>query len=31
MTKVDRFEDLIAWSKARELTREIYRVHGKAA
>lgn len=24
--KVDRFEDLIAWQKARELTREIYKV-----
>src|SRR5579871_4774688 len=24
--KVQRFEDLIAWSKARELTAEIYRV-----
>ena len=24
--KVERFEDLIAWQKARELTREIYKV-----
>jgi len=24
MTKVTKFEDLIAWQKARELTREIY-------
>jgi four helix bundle protein len=24
MTKVDRFEDLLAWQKARALTREIY-------
>jgi four helix bundle protein len=24
MAKIDRFEDLIAWQKARELTREIY-------
>lgn len=24
--KVERFEDLIAWQKARELTREVYRV-----
>lgn len=24
--KIERFEDLIAWQKARELTREIYRV-----
>ena len=22
--KVDRFEDLVAWQKARELTRQIY-------
>ena len=26
MGRVERFEDLIAWQKARELTREIYRV-----
>ena len=24
--KIERFEDLIAWQKARELTREIYKV-----
>jgi four helix bundle protein len=24
--RIERFEDLIAWQKARELTREIYRV-----
>jgi len=24
--RADRFEDLIAWQKARELTREVYRV-----
>lgn len=27
--KVDRFEDLIAWQKARRLTKEIYRLTGK--
>jgi four helix bundle protein len=26
MTKITRFEDLIAWQKARALTREIYQV-----
>lgn len=26
MAKISRFEDLIAWQKARELTREIYAV-----
>ena len=26
MGGVQRFEDLVAWQKARELTREIYRV-----
>jgi len=26
MSKVEKFEDLIAWQKARELTREIYTV-----
>lgn len=26
MGKIDRFEDLIAWQKARELTRKIYEV-----
>ncbi len=25
MAKVERFEDLVAWQKARELTRQIYR------
>jgi len=27
--KVERFEDLIAWQKARELTRDIYQVTNK--
>jgi len=33
MAKIDRFEDLIAWQKARELTRAIYEVtrHGAFA
>ena len=26
MGKIDRFEDLIAWQKARELTKAIYQV-----
>jgi four helix bundle protein len=26
MSRITRFEDLIAWQKARELTRDIYRV-----
>jgi hypothetical protein len=26
MSKIKRFEDLIAWKKARELTREIYTI-----
>jgi four helix bundle protein len=26
MSKVQRFEDLVAWQKARALTREVYRV-----
>ncbi len=26
MSKIERFEDLIAWQKARELTREIYKI-----
>ena len=32
-TKIEEFEDLIAWQKARELTREVYRVtrHGAFA
>ena len=25
MAKIERFEDLVAWQKARELTKEIYR------
>ena len=28
LSKIDRFEDLIAWQKARELTRAIYQVTG---
>ena len=24
--KIERFEDLIAWQKARELTKEIYKI-----
>ena len=33
MAKIERFEDLIAWQKARELTRAIYEVirHGAVA
>jgi len=33
MAKIERFEDLIAWQKARELTRAIYEVtrHGAFA
>jgi four helix bundle protein len=27
--KIERFEDLIAWQKARELTKQIYAVTGK--
>ena len=26
MAKVERFEDLIAWQKAREMRRQIYRI-----
>jgi four helix bundle protein len=26
MNRIEKFEDLIAWQKARELTREIYRI-----
>jgi four helix bundle protein len=29
--KVERFEDLIAWKKARELTREVYQVSRRGA
>ena len=28
--KVERFEDLIAWQKARQLTSEIYRISGQS-
>jgi hypothetical protein len=31
MGKVERFEDLIAWQKARELTRTIYEVTRQGA
>jgi four helix bundle protein len=31
MSKVERFEDLIAWQKARALTREIYTVSRQGA
>ncbi len=31
MSRVDRFEDLIAWQKARRLTQEIYRATGDSA
>jgi four helix bundle protein len=31
MAKIERFEDLIAWQKARELTRAIYEVTRHAA
>jgi four helix bundle protein len=31
MKKVERFEDLIAWQKARKLTREIYQVTRQGA
>ncbi|NDY41986.1 four helix bundle protein [Dissulfurirhabdus thermomarina] len=31
MAKIDRFEDLIAWQKARELTKEIYQVTRQGA
>ena len=26
MSKIEKFEDLVAWQKARELTKEIYRI-----
>ena len=29
--KIDKFEDLIAWQKARELTREIYQISQQGA
>jgi four helix bundle protein len=31
LSKIDRFENLIAWQKARELTRAIYRVTRQGA
>jgi four helix bundle protein len=31
MSRVERFEELIAWQKARELTREIYRLTKQGA
>jgi four helix bundle protein len=31
LSKIDRFEDLIAWQKARELTRAIYQVTRQGA
>ena len=31
MSRVERFEDLIAWRKARELTRKIYEVTSQGA
>lgn len=31
MSKVERFEDLIAWQKARELTKLIYTISGDGA
>jgi four helix bundle protein len=31
LSKIDRFEDLIAWQKARELTRAIYQVTQQGA
>lgn len=31
MSRIERFEDLIAWQKARELTRSIYRISGQGA
>lgn len=31
MAQVERFEDLVAWQKARELTREIYQITRKGA
>jgi four helix bundle protein len=31
MSKIERFEDLVAWQKARELTREIYRISRQGA
>ena len=31
MSKIEQFEDLIAWQKARQLTAEVYRVTSKGA
>ena len=31
MSKIEKFEDLIAWQKARKLTREIYQITRKEA
>ncbi len=31
MARVDRFEDLIAWQKARRLTQEVFRLSGEPA
>lgn len=31
MARIDRFEDLIAWQKARELTKAVYRVTRQGA
>ena len=29
--RIDKFEDLIAWQKARELTKEVYQISQKGA
>lgn len=29
--RIDKFEDLIAWQKARELTKEVYRISKQGA
>jgi len=31
MSKIERFEDLIAWQKARQLTADVYRLTSKGA
>lgn len=31
MTGINRFEDILAWQKARELTREVYRLSAEGA
>ncbi len=28
MAKIDRFEDIVAWQKARELVKEVYKISG---